>query len=199
MEAKQSTYPKPNGWQGSIFVRIDLATSTSISSGVETTYSASLIKELGFSSPDSAPLNTPCGLVSLASTLVVGYGIRFTSHCWALLAFCCIPDVLRGALLPFATHNRAAQLASIYLVNAITAALMILYKSVDCVECCGTDEESCCSHACAGSFSVGSIIGPQNFQVRDAQGLYSGQDHNFGDAGCGGGGTGSTFRASCVG
>ena len=56
------------------------ATQISVSSGVVTTYSAPLIKTFGFSSPNFALLNTPSGLVSIVSTLGVGYSIRYTSH-----------------------------------------------------------------------------------------------------------------------
>lgn len=134
-----------------------------------TTYSATLIKTFGFSSPNSALLNTPSGLVSIAATLTVGYGIRFTSHRWAWLALCCIPGVLGGALLSFATHNRAAQLAGIYLVNTITAALIIIFQWT-ASNVAGQTKRVVAVALVSGSFSVGNIIGPQTFQARDAPG-----------------------------
>lgn len=141
----------------------------SISSGIVTTYSATLIKNFGFSSPQAALLNTPSGLVSLASTLVVGYGIRHTSHRWAWVALCCIPGVLGGGLLSFATHNRAAQLAGIYLVNTITATLAIIYQWT-ASNVAGQTKRVVAVALIAGSFSVGNIIGPQTFQAKDAPG-----------------------------
>ena len=132
-----------------------------------TTYSATLIKTFGFSSPISALLNTPSGLVSISSTLVVGLGIRYTSHRWAWLVFCCIPSVLGSALLSFATHNRAAQLAGIYLVNAITPTLFIIYQWT-ASNVAGQTKRVVAVALVSGSFSVGNIIGPQTFQARDA-------------------------------
>ncbi len=146
-----------------------LAAQTSISSGIVTTYSATLIRNFGFSSPDSALLNTPSGLVSIASTLVVGYGVHYTSHRWAWFVFCCIPGVLGGALLSFATHNRAAQLAGIYLVNTITATLIIIYQWT-ASNVAGQTKRVVAAALVAGSFGVGNIIGPQTFQARDAPG-----------------------------
>lgn len=143
------------------------ATQISISSGVVTTYSATLIKTFGFSSPNSALLNTPSGLVSIISTLAVGYGIRYTSHRWAWLVLCCIPGILGGALLSFATYNRAAQLAGIYLVNAITATLIIIYQWT-ASNIAGQTKRVIAVALVSGSFSVGNIIGPQTFQARDA-------------------------------
>ena len=134
-----------------------------------TTYSATLIRNFGFSSPNAALLNTPSGLVSIASTLAVGYGIRHTSHRWAWLVFCCIPGILGGGLLSFATHNRAAQLAGIYLVNTITAALIIIYQWT-ASNVAGQTKRVVAAALVAGSFSVGNIIGPQTFQARDAPG-----------------------------
>ena len=141
----------------------------SISSGVVTTYSATLIRNFGYSSPNAALLNTPSGLVSIASTLTVGYGIRYTSHRWAWLVFCCIPGILGGGLLSFATHNRAAQLAGIYLVNTITPTLIIIYQWT-ASNVAGQTKRVVAVSLVSGSFSVGNIIGPQTFQAKDAPG-----------------------------
>ena len=107
--------------------------------------------------------------MSIASTLAVGLGIRYTSHRWAWLASCCIPGVLGGALLSFATHNRAAQLAGIYLVNAITATLIIIYQWT-ASNVAGQTKRVVAVALVSGSFGVGNIIGPQTFQARDAPG-----------------------------
>ena len=146
-----------------------MSAKISISSGIVTTYSATLIKTFGFSSPNSALLNTPSGLVSIASTLAVGLGVRYTSYRWAWLASCCIPSVLGSALLSFATHNRAAQLAGIYLVNAITPTLFIIYQWT-ASNVAGQTKRVVAVALVSGSFSVGNIIGPQTFQARDAPG-----------------------------
>lgn len=69
----------------------------SISSGVITTYSATLIKNiLSDESPAYAPkkaalLNMPSGVVSIFFTLMVGYGIRKQSQRWAWIITCIIP------------------------------------------------------------------------------------------------------------
>lgn len=69
----------------------------SISSGVITTYSSTLIKNiLSDQSPDRAAknaalLNMPSGLVSIAFTLIVGFGVRKQSQRWAWIIACIIP------------------------------------------------------------------------------------------------------------
>ncbi|KAE8377124.1 MFS general substrate transporter [Aspergillus bertholletiae] len=141
---------------------------TSVSSGVVTTYSATLINGFDFSPPHSALLNTPSGIVSIFFTVAVGIGIRRTSHRWAWFIFCTIPGIIGGALLSFLPkHNKAGVLIGIYLVNAIVATLPILYQWT-MANCAGHTKRAFASALVAGSFSVGNIIGPQTFQVRDA-------------------------------
>jgi MFS family permease len=139
----------------------------SISSGVVTTYSATLIRNFGFTSKNAALLNMPSGIVSLIAITAVGYGVRFTSNRWAWLVACCIPGILGGGLMSFApSSNRAALLAGIYLVNAITATLIIIYQWT-IANVAGQTKRVLASALIAGSFSVGNIIGPQTFQARD--------------------------------
>ena len=112
----------------------------------------------------------PSGLVSIISILAVGYGVRFRSHRWAWLVACCVPGILGGGLLSFApASNRAALLAGIYLINAITATLIILYQWT-IANVAGHTKRVVASALIAGSFSVGNIIGPQTFQAKDAPG-----------------------------
>ncbi|KAI9776700.1 MAG: hypothetical protein M1839_009427 [Geoglossum umbratile] len=140
----------------------------SISSGVITTYSATIIKSFGYTAPTTALLNTPSGLVSIVFTLFVGFGVRNASHRWAWIVFCCIPGIIGGGLLSFSPHhNRAALLAGIYMVNAIVPTLAIIYQWT-ISNCAGSTKRVAAVTLVAGAFSVGNIIGPQTFQARDA-------------------------------
>ena len=112
----------------------------------------------------------PSGIVSIASTLIVGYGVRATSNRWAWLVACCVPGILGGGLMSFSPkHNRAAQLAGIYLVNAITATLIIIYQWT-ASNVAGQTKRVIAVSLISGSFSIGNIIGPQTFQAKDAPG-----------------------------
>ncbi|KAG8528465.1 uncharacterized protein KY384_007383 [Bacidia gigantensis] len=138
----------------------------SISSGVVTTYSATLIKNFGYTPPDAALLNMPSGIVSIISTLVVGFGVRHTANRWAWLVLCCIPGIIGGGLLSFG-KGKAPQLAGIYLVNAITATLIVIYQWT-ASNVAGHTKRVIAVALISGSFSVGNIIGPQTFQAKDA-------------------------------
>lgn len=58
-------------------------TMAAMSVGLTGTYSTTLIKNMGFSSRQSALLNMPMGAVGIITNLGVGFGIRYTSHRWA--------------------------------------------------------------------------------------------------------------------
>ncbi|KAG6059068.1 hypothetical protein E4U17_006980 [Claviceps sp. LM77 group G4] len=146
----------------------------SISSGVITTYSSTLIKNiLSDQSPDRAAknaalLNMPSGLVSIAFTLIVGFGVRKQSQRWAWIIACIIPAIIGGALISFLpTSNRVGILAGIYLVNAVVAPLAIFYNWT-VVNCAGATKRAFAAALVSGSFSIGNIIGPQTFQAHDA-------------------------------
>lgn len=110
----------------------------------------------------------PSGLVSIASTLIVGFGIRYKSHRWAWIVACCIPGMIGGGLMSFSPkNNRAALLAGIYLVNFVVATLTVIYHWT-VANCAGQTKRVAAVAIIAGSFSIGNIIGPQTFQARDA-------------------------------
>ncbi|KFH46248.1 Thiamine pathway transporter-like protein [Hapsidospora chrysogenum ATCC 11550] len=140
----------------------------SVSSGVVTTYSATLIRNLGYTPKKAALMNMPSGVVSIFFTLLVGFGIRMRSHRWAWIILCIIPAIIGGALMSFLpTTNRSGILAGIYLVNAVVAPLTIFYNWT-AANFGGATKRAFATAIISGSFSLGNIIGPQTFQARDA-------------------------------
>lgn len=149
-------------------IHLLISAQQSVSSGVVTTYSSTLIRSFGFSGPVSALLNTPSGIVSIFFTLLVGIGIRKASNRWAWVFMCCIPGIIGGGLMSFLPKdNRAGVLIGIYLVNSIVAPLPVIYHWT-AANCAGYTKRAFSSALVAGSFSIGNIIGPQTFQARDA-------------------------------
>lgn len=110
----------------------------------------------------------PSGIVSIFFTLLVGFGIRRSSHRWAWVFFCSIPGIIGGGLMSFLPNSsKAGLLIGVYLVNAIVAPLPIIYHWT-AANCAGYTKRAFASALVAGSFSVGNIIGPQTFQAKDA-------------------------------
>lgn len=146
----------------------------SISSGVVTTYSATLIRNIGYTPPQSALLNMPSGLVSIFATLMVGYGVRYVQagHRWAWIVVCCIPGMTGGALMSFlpsgkTNANKPGLLAGVYLINFVVATLIVLYQWT-ASNIAGSTKRVVTMALISGAFSVGNIIGPQTFQAKDA-------------------------------
>ncbi|RMZ79259.1 hypothetical protein DV737_g3531, partial [Chaetothyriales sp. CBS 132003] len=146
----------------------------SISSGVVTSYSATLIKNVGYRSDTTALLSMPSGIISIFSTILVGLGVRYVpaGYRWAWIVLCCIPGMLGGSLMSFLPsskqhHNKAGLLAGIYLVNFIVATLILIYQWI-AANTAGHTKRVVSMALISGSFSVGNIIGPQTFQARDA-------------------------------
>lgn len=146
----------------------------SISSGVITTYSATLIKNIGYTGPKAALLNMPSGIVSIFATLMVGFGVRYipAGHRWMWIVACCIPGIMGGALmsfLPSGKHNanKAGLLAGVYLINFVVATLIVIYQWT-ASNVAGHTKRVVSMALISGAFSVGNIVGPQTFQAKDA-------------------------------
>ncbi|KAH7310460.1 major facilitator superfamily domain-containing protein [Stachybotrys elegans] len=140
----------------------------SVSSGVVTTYSSTLIRNLGYEPRQAALMNMPSGAVTIFFTLLVGFGVRKTSHRWAWILACIIPAIIGGGLMSFLpASNHAGILAGVYLVNAVIAPLSVFYAWT-VANFGGATKRAFGIAIVSGSFSVGNIIGPQTFQARDA-------------------------------
>ncbi|PVH89934.1 MFS general substrate transporter [Cadophora sp. DSE1049] len=139
-----------------------------ISSGVITAYSSTIIRQFGYTSKEAALLNMPSGLVSFIFALLAGVGVRHASHRWAWLLACCLPAILGGGLMSYAPKdNKGALLTGVYLVNAITPTIIIIYQWAMC-NVAGHTKRAIAAVVVAGGFGAGSIIGPQTFRAQDA-------------------------------
>ncbi|KAK3674050.1 hypothetical protein LTR78_005897 [Recurvomyces mirabilis] len=143
-----------------------------IPSGVVSTYSATLIKGLGYRTTTAALLNMPSGIISIASVLIAGYGTRSTSNRGLWYAGVCLPAILGGALMSFMSKkNEGGLLAGIYLVNCIVATFPIALQWT-AANVAGSSKRTFGAALLAFAFGVGNIIGPQTFQARDAPDYY---------------------------
>ncbi|KAH7123609.1 putative MFS transporter [Dendryphion nanum] len=145
----------------------------SSSSGIVTTYSSTLIRNMGYSPKSAALLNTPSGAISLISVLAAGYLTRVTPkhHRWLWISIPALIAALGSALISFLppTSPKSAFLIGIWLINAITACLPMLYHYVS-VNVAGHTKRSFVNNLVAVSFGIGNVIGPQSFQAKDAPG-----------------------------
>lgn len=142
--------------------------SLSVSSGVVTTYSVTLTRNLGYTPKEAALLGMGSGAVSIFFTLLVGFGVRKHSHRWAFAIVCIMPAILGGGLMSFLPEtNKSGILAGIILVNSVVPVLSLFYQ-LTAANIGGSTKRPFAAAVISGSFSIGNIIGPQTFQARDA-------------------------------
>ncbi|KFZ07154.1 hypothetical protein V501_06725 [Pseudogymnoascus sp. VKM F-4519 (FW-2642)] len=151
-----------------IWLLVLMTISVTCSSGVISSYSSIVIANLGFSSPKAALLTAPSGLVTIISSLIAGFGVRYSSNRrWAWIAAFCIPGMIGGALMSFAPLSKpAAIIIGTHLVYAIIPTLMLTFQWA-MSNCVGQTKRVLASAFVSGAFAIGSIIGPQTFQDRD--------------------------------
>ena len=139
-----------------------------IPSGVITTFSATLIRGFGYDSKQSALLNMPSGIVSIASTLLCTFAILRGFPRWLSIVLLLIPVIIGAGLMSFiAKDNQSGKLAGIYLINFIVAPLAIIYTWIG-ANTAGYTKRVASNALIAIGFSIANIIGPQTFQARDA-------------------------------
>ncbi|KAF3319090.1 hypothetical protein TWF173_003543 [Orbilia oligospora] len=93
---------------------------------------------------------------------------------WALILFTILISIssVGGSLMSFLSDSqKAGNLIGIYLVNAITATLILVYTWL-AANVAGHTKRIAASVVVSGSFSIGSIIGPMTFQAKDAPGYF---------------------------
>ncbi|OJI96742.1 hypothetical protein ASPVEDRAFT_58601 [Aspergillus versicolor CBS 583.65] len=145
-----------------------LAILITIPSGVITTFSAILIKDFGYSSKQSALLNMPSGVVSIAATMLSTWAIARGYSRWVAIDILLVPTLLGSCLMSFLPGtNQAGCLAGIYLVNTTVAPLALIFAWTG-ANFKGYTMKVAGSSLVSAAFSIANIIGPLTFQAKDA-------------------------------
>lgn len=92
----------------------------SISAGIITTYSTTVIRNFGYSPPQAALLNMPGGIVTIIATVISGYFAGIQSKRWLWISILAMHAVLGSALMCFLPMKlKIGHLVGVYLVNAV--------------------------------------------------------------------------------
>lgn len=94
------------------------------SSGFITTYSATVVRNIGYSPKKAALLNTPSGLVSIASAVLSGWAVTRAGGAsnirFMWIVGLSIPGIVGAALVSYLPRsNHAGLLIGIYLINSV--------------------------------------------------------------------------------
>ena len=138
-----------------------------IPSGIITTFSATLIRNFGYSTKQAALLNMPSGAVSVFATILGTFAIQYRFPRW--LAICClmIPTLIGAALMSFFNGSPAHSLTGIYLINFDVAPLALVYALAG-ANVQGYTKRVTTNAIVAVGFSIANIIAPQTFRAKDA-------------------------------
>jgi hypothetical protein len=97
----------------------------SMSSGVITTFSATLIKGFGYDGKQSALLNIPSGVINILSTMFATIAVGRGYARWASIVVLVVPVIIGGALMSFLNKkNQGGLLTGIYMINCVRASLL---------------------------------------------------------------------------
>ncbi|KAJ7337498.1 putative MFS transporter [Mycena albidolilacea] len=151
-----------------IWLLVSLIIVTSLTSGVISFYSTTLIRNFGFSPARSALLNIPSGAVSLLSCLAAAYfGHKYDNRALCMTVFCLLAAMGSGLMSFLPSSQRAGLLAGVYLVNMETVTLFLVF-CLTTANVAGQTKRVAANALISGAFSVGNIIGPQLFKPKDA-------------------------------
>lgn len=148
----------PHTWMLSL-----ITTSSNVTNGATSSFQATIIKGLGYSSKQSALLSIPGGVVSVVSILSASYVAGRTNTRGINIICLVIPTIIGGALMAFLPrHATAGKLIGDYMTNTIGASLPLIYSWV-AANCAGHTKKVVMNAILLMSFCLGNIIGPLTF------------------------------------
>ncbi|KIM90327.1 hypothetical protein PILCRDRAFT_59629 [Piloderma croceum F 1598] len=151
-----------------IWLLVILTGLISICATVISTYSAIVIRNFGYSSLQTALLNIPSGVVSITTALMTAYYVGRQANRWLWISMLCMSAVLGSALMTFLPEaNKGGHLVGIYLVNTIIPAAVLVLSWVT-ANVAGQTKRAFAYASVNFAFYIGSILGPQTFQAKDA-------------------------------
>ena len=108
-----------------------ITTSGNIPNGAISSYQATIIKNFGYTSEETALLSIPSGCISIVSILTATYLAGRFSQRGINVINLLIPGILGGCLMAFLpADNKPGKLIGNYLTNCIGASLPLLYSWV---------------------------------------------------------------------
>ncbi|KAG6367732.1 hypothetical protein INS49_001927 [Diaporthe citri] len=143
--------------------------SSNVPNGAVSSYQATIIKNFGYTSKETALLSIPSGAIGAISVLSATYMAgRFNLRGPIIITYLLLGGVVGGSLLAFtANDSKGAKLAGNYLTNVIGASLPLLY-SYSGANYSGHTKKVTMNAVLLMSFCLGNIIGPLTFRGKDA-------------------------------
>lgn len=131
---------------------------TLMSSGVITTFSATLIQGFGYDSKQTALLSLPSGVVTMVTVLLSTYAIGRSYPRWLITIIFLVPAVIGAGLMSFApVQNKSAKLAGIFLYYSLSSTMAITFSWIG-TNTAGYSKKVASNGMIAVGFALGNII-----------------------------------------
>ncbi|TID19652.1 Major facilitator superfamily domain [Venturia nashicola] len=145
-----------------------ITVASNVPNGAVSSYQATIIKQFGYSSKETALLQIPSGAVSIVSILIATWAAGRYNQRGLCIVLLLIPGILGGSLMAFLpADNKAGKLMGNYLTNCIGASLPLMYSWVS-ANFAGHTKKVTMNAILLMSFCLGNIIGPLTFRKDDA-------------------------------
>jgi hypothetical protein len=166
-----------------------ITVASNVPNGAVSSYQATIIKQFGYTSEETALLSIPSGAVSMVSILVATWAAgRYNQRGLSIILLLIpgefslfrsnsslpiriltiITGIIGGALMAFLpSTDKAGKLIGNYLTNCIGASLPLLYSWVS-ANFAGHTKKVTMNAILLMSFCLGNIIGPLTFRKGDA-------------------------------
>jgi len=142
--------------------------ASNVPNGAVSSYQATIIKQFGYTSQETALLQIPSGAVSIVSILIATWAAGRYNQRGLCIILLLIPGILGGALMAFLpANNKVGKLIGNYLTNCIGASLPLMYSWVS-ANFAGHTKKVTMNAILLMSFCLGNIIGPLTFRKADA-------------------------------
>jgi hypothetical protein len=138
--------------------------SSNVTNGAVSSFQATIIKSLGYTSKQSALLSIPGGVVNIIAILGGTYVAGKYNKRALNIILLIIPAIIGGALMAFLPQSAspAGPLIGNYMTNTIGASLPIIYSWV-AANFAGHTKKVTMNALLLMSFCLGNIIGPLTF------------------------------------
>lgn len=145
-----------------------LTVASMCSTGGLNTFSATIIRSFGFTSKEAALFQMPSGAITILTILFETYLCSYVGHRTLVFIGMCLPGVAGYSMLyGLGEGERGAKLVAIYLCLISTCVISLIY-AWNGKNTAGHTKRNARNGLTMVAFSLGSIIGPQTFQARDA-------------------------------
>ncbi|KAL1605847.1 hypothetical protein SLS59_002966 [Nothophoma quercina] len=146
-----------------------ITTAASIPNGAVSSFQSVIISGFGFSNKETALIQIPGGLITVASTLLGTYiAGRYNCRGLMLVTWAALGGIVGGGMIAFIpASDRAGRLAGNYLTNMTGSFLPLAYSFAAC-NFAGHTKKVTMNAILLMSFCLGNILGPLTFRNEDA-------------------------------